>query len=189
MRRGLAYFLLSFSHAEEHVSRKHYLWKLSDGFTYLELVTIIAILAVLCAFAIPAFTGFTLAQRTQGSAQELVAILNQARRLAITQNIPYSVVVQLNPQNRLQFVCQGAVPPCPAGNVWIGSTTDANGFMGTSNGDRIIAGPQITFNTLGAATAAGTLRVQNNQGSSCLDVIVGASGRIRIAATAQGNCP
>jgi Tfp pilus assembly protein FimT len=173
------------------VSRKHYPWTLSDGFTYLELVAIFAVLAVLCAFAIPAFTGFTLAQRTQGSAQELVAMLNQARRLAITRNTPYSVEIAVAPQSQFRY-CSGSVTPCPVANIWNGATAGPNGWMSLANQDQITLGPQITFNTLGAATSAGTLRVKDAQGSTCLDVIVGASGRIRIAATprAQGApCP
>jgi Tfp pilus assembly protein FimT len=146
----------------------------------------IALIAIITAFAIPWFTSFTLAQRTQGAARELVALLNQARHLAITRNTSFSVEVQPDPQNRLRF-CSGTTTPCPGGAVWTGGPTDASGWMGTANGDRIVLGPRITFNTLGAAIPGGTLRVQNNRGTSCLDVIVSPSGRIQIAP--PGSCP
>jgi hypothetical protein len=56
------------------------------------------------------------------------------------------------------------------------------------NGSRITAGPNITFNSLGAATAAGVLRVQNSSATGSLDVCVSPSGRIRVQAVGTA-CP
>lgn len=159
----------------------------SGGFTLIELVVIIAIIGVLAVFSIPTFISFVQAQRTQGAARELVAMLNQARHLAITRNTSFSVEAQMTPQGGQLRYCSGTATPCPGANVWAGPGTGANGWIGLANGDRITLTPAITFSSLGAASTAGTLRVQNAEATSCLDVVVSPAGRIRIAAA--GGCP
>lgn len=166
--------------------RTHQRYTATDGFTFIELVVAIAIIGIVALFTAPMFVSFIQSQRTQGAARELVAFLNQARQLAITRNTPFSVEVQAAPPDRLRF-CSGSATPCPGGTVWNGPGTGANGWMALANNDRIVVAPAITFSALGAATAAGTLRVQNGQGTSCLDVVVSPAGRIRIAAA--GSCP
>lgn len=158
-----------------------------DGFSFIELVVIIAIIGVIAVFSLPTFISFVQAQRTQGAARELVAMLNQARHLAITRNTSFSVEVGTTPQGDQLRYCSGTATPCPGGTVWAGPGTGANGWMGMANGDRITLSPQITFSPLGAASTAGTMRVQNAEGTSCLDVVVSLAGRIRIAAA--GGCP
>ncbi len=158
----------------------------SGGFTFTELAVVIALIGIVSIITVPWFVSFLQAERTRGAARELVSLLNQARQLAITRNTPFSVEILTSPQDRLRF-CSGTTTPCPGGNVWIGAGTDLNGWMGMANGDRITLGPTITFSALGAAITANTLRVQDGQGTSCLDVVVSPSGRIRI--TAAGSCP
>lgn len=158
-----------------------------DGFSVIELVVMIAIIGVIAVFSSPTFISFVQAQRTQGAARELVAKLNQARHLAITQNTSFSVESQTTPQGGQLRYCSGVATPCPGANVWAGPGTGANGWMGLANGDRLTLTPAITFTSLGAASTAGTLRVQNTEGTSCLDVVVSPAGRIRIAAA--GGCP
>jgi prepilin-type N-terminal cleavage/methylation domain-containing protein len=158
----------------------------TGGFSFIELTVVIALIGILTAFMVPSLISFVQAQRTQGAARELIAFLNQARQLAITRNVPFSVEVQATPQDRLRF-CFGTVTPCPLANVWAGPGTRTDGWMGMANGDRITLAPLITFNQLGAAAPGGTLRVQNAAGTSCLDVVVSVSGRMRIAPA--GACP
>jgi prepilin-type N-terminal cleavage/methylation domain-containing protein len=170
------------------VKRQSSAFSNSGGFSFIELIVVIALIGILCAFFVPTLTTFIQAQRTQGAARELISLLNQARQLAITRNVPFSVEVQATPQDRLRF-CAGTVTPCPLANVWAGPGTRTDGWMGMANGDRITLtpAPAITFTQLGAAAPGGILRVQNTSGSSCLDVVVSVSGRMRIAPA--GACP
>lgn len=158
----------------------------SGGFTFIELAVVMGLIAIIAAISIPFLLGFARSQRTQGAARELVALLNQARQLAITRNMPFSVDVEITPQDRLRF-CSGTATPCPGETVWTGAGADANGWMRLANRDRILLGPAITFSTLGAAINAGRLRVQDAQGTACLDVVVSVSGRIRTEAAS--GCP
>jgi prepilin-type N-terminal cleavage/methylation domain-containing protein len=159
----------------------------AGGFTLVELLSVIALIAIVAAIGAPFYLSYQRAQETNGAARELITMLNQARQLAITRSASFNVEAQTSPNNRLRLVCPGATPPCPAGGVWTGPGTDASGWRVLDNSARITLNPPITFSSLGAATVAGTLRVQNSAGTGCLDVVVSPSGRIQI--TSAAACP
>jgi type IV fimbrial biogenesis protein FimT len=156
------------------------------GFTLVELLVVIGLLVIVTAISAPFYLSYQRAQETNGAAREIMTSLNQARQLAITRSNSFSVESEVNPQNRLRL-CAGTVTPCPGGSVWIGPGTDGAGWAVLDNGARITQNPRITFSSLGAATATGTLRVQNSAATGCLDVVVSPSGRIRL--TAAAGCP
>lgn len=156
------------------------------GFTLLELIVAIVVIAIVTAIGFPMFLSFQRAQETDGGAREIVVALNQARQLAITNNTSFSVELQTSPQNRLRF-CSGTATPCPSAAVWTGAGTDGSGWRGLDNAVRLVLGPTITFSSLGAATPSGRLRVQNSSATSCLDVVVNPSGGSRV--TAPLACP
>lgn len=159
----------------------------SAGFSVVELVVLVAVISVLGAIGFPLYLSYSRAQETDGAARVIVVSLNQARQLAVTRGISFSVEAQTNPNNRMRF-CSGTVVPCPGGQVYTGAGTDTNGWRRLENGSRITLGPTITFSSLGAATAAGVLRVQNSSASGSLDVCVSPSGRIRVQAVGSA-CP
>ena len=159
----------------------------SAGFTVLELGLLLAVISILCAIGFPMYLSYSRAQETDGAARVIVVALNQARQLAITRGVSFSAETQTTPNNRMRF-CSGTVVPCPGGNVYTEAGTDANGWRTLENGSRITAGPTITFNSLGAATAAGVLRVQNSSATGSLDVCVSPSGRIKVQAVGTA-CP
>lgn len=164
--------------------------KKTRGFTLIELILVIGIISIMAVLAIPMLGSFIQVSQTRGAAQELVTILNHARQLAITKNSSHSVEVQVYnaiaavdpPQNRLRF-CSGTTVPCPASAVWIGAGTDGNGWIKLVNDARIVCittvSANLVFSSLGAATTAGTLKVQNSQQTSSGYVKVSVSGRIR----------
>jgi Tfp pilus assembly protein FimT len=158
----------------------------SAGFSVVELVILTAVISVLCAIGFPLYLSYSRAQETDSAARVLVVSLNQARQLAVTRGVSYSVETQTNPNNRMRF-CSGTVAPC-AGGIFTGAETDGSGWRRLENGSRITAGPNITFSSLGGATASGVLRVQNSSATGSLDVCVSPSGRIRIQAVGTA-CP
>ena len=158
----------------------------NDGFALVELLAVIGLLVIVAAIGAPYYLSYQRAQETNGAARELITMLNQARQLAITRSSSFSVESQTSPNNRARL-CSGTTTPCPGGSVWTGGGSDASGWRTLDNGARITQNPRITFSSLGAATATGTLRVQNSSGTGCLDVVVSPSGRVRI--TAAAACP
>lgn len=164
------------------------LLKNSMGFSLMEVLIVITVIGIMAAVSIPMMLSFIQASQTRGAAQELTTLLNHARQLAITNNSSYSVEVQANPQNRMRF-CAGTTTPCTDANAWKGPGTDGSGWRSLANDARITpwSATALTFNSLGAATTPGTIRVQNLRGTSCLEVAVSASGRIR--SQTAGGCP
>jgi Tfp pilus assembly protein FimT len=158
----------------------------SAGITLVELVLLVAVISVLSAIGFPLYLSYSRAQETDGAARTLVVSLNQARQLAVMRGTSFSVETQTTPNNRMRF-CSGTSVPC-GGGIYTGAGTDTNGWRTLENRSSITLGPAITFNSLGAATAAGRLRVQNSTATGTLDVCVSPSGRIRVIA--QGaTCP
>src|SRR5574337_407642 len=90
------------------------------GFTLAELITIVAIIGIVSAGAIPFFVTFLRAMETRGASQELATLLRQARELAIARNTSYTVQIDTN-GNQLRFVDGSGTP-------WMGPGTDRNGY-------------------------------------------------------------
>jgi Tfp pilus assembly protein FimT len=159
----------------------------SAGFSLVELVVLTAVILILSAIGFPLYLSFSRAQETDGAARTIVVALNQGRQLAVTRGISFSAELQTNPNNRVRL-CSGTVVPCPGGNVFTGPETDTNGWHQLENGSRITQGPTITFNSLGAGTANGVVRVQNSSATGSLDICVSPSGRIKVQAVGA-LCP
>src|SRR5262245_60998711 len=82
-----------------------HVWTSSEGFQLAELLVLLVIIAILSAIGFPLYLSFHRAQETDGAARTVVTALAQARQLAITRGITYSVVTQTNPSNRMRFTC------------------------------------------------------------------------------------
>ena len=149
---GLAYFLLcqgELSEGQELSTRENL--KASAGYSFIELCVVIALLGIISAIAIPSLLTYIEAEKIRGAARDIVAMMNEARQLAVTRNIPFSVEGQTSPANQLRF-CSGSVSPCPAGAVWVAPSTNANGWITIDNVNLVLAQP-ITFTALGATWA------------------------------------
>lgn len=74
------------------------------GFTLLELLTAVTVLAVLLGIGVPAFNGIIRSNRTAAQANEVVAALSFARSEANKRGLPVSVCAA----NTAQSACAGA---------------------------------------------------------------------------------
>ena len=98
--------------------------QIAKGFTLLELMTALAILAVLMSVGVPSFVTMIRNNRITAQANEMVSALNYARSESVKRGIPVSVCSSTD----------GAT--CAASTTW--STgwivfTDGNGANGTVN--------------------------------------------------------
>lgn len=65
----------------------------SGGFTFLEVMVVVAILVVSAALVLPSIGQGTAALRLRAEARSVVALLRQARQLAVSQRRPHTVAV------------------------------------------------------------------------------------------------
>lgn len=77
----LAYYL--YGKSNHHFFRKRGRMKNKNGFTLLELITVIAIIGILSAIAIPSFSAWNKHARLRSATQDLMADLSMARMRAI----------------------------------------------------------------------------------------------------------
>jgi len=149
------------------------------GFTMAEMVVVIAILAILAAVSVPSLWAYVRTAALLAGAEELVAVLNGARQLAIRLN---TTVCVTNDGARARYhvgTCGGA--------AWTGVGTDADGTIRLANGVSVSGSGNLCFNYLGAGSATptpcaanGTLTVADPAGGGTMSVIMATTGRVRI---------
>lgn len=146
--------MLIASHAPRggHASRG----RCAHGFTLIELMVTVAVLAVGLSLAAPAFTQQIANYRVRGAAESIVNGLNYARAEAVRRNGPVSftldsngpgwTVAQVSPSATLQARASGETPAI--------SATSSNGALA------------LTFTPTGLVDTTGTRLVQVTLGSS-----------------------
>ena len=143
------------------------------GFSAAELIVVIAVVGVLFTMTIPFFLRYYQAAAVKSASQQVVALLNQARGLAVQQNSTAGVCVHLPSTTQMQFVQGGC-----GGIVWIGPGTDAAGNINLPQGFTMGPATDVVFNYLGAALPAVTYSVTNASTGATLTISIAISGRI-----------
>ena len=143
------------------------------GFTLAELVILIAVIGILSVMAVPAFLRYYQAATLKSGAQQFVAMINQARELAIKEN--GNVCVKLSSPTQMTY----ALNTC-TGTAWVGAGTDAAGNINLPTGLTATSSANPIFNYVGSALPAATFTLTNTQTSATLTVVVAASGRVTV---------
>jgi prepilin-type N-terminal cleavage/methylation domain-containing protein len=150
-------------------------WHRESGFTLAELVIVIAVIGILAVMAVPSFLTYLRAAGLKAGAQQVVALVNQARELAIKENS--NVCVKLPGPNATQMSYR--LGSC-AGSAWVGAGTDASGNINLPPGVTATASDNPVFNYVGSALPAATYTLTYTQTGATLTASVAASGRITI---------
>jgi prepilin-type N-terminal cleavage/methylation domain-containing protein len=147
------------------------------GFGLTELLVVVALVGMLAAIGYPQVASYMQSAALRAGAQELVAVVNGARQLAIARNTNACVTLSGNSaQYRL-----GTSAACAGGAVFVGTGTAADGTITLTNNVQITAATaNVVFSALGAAVTAGTYTVHNPYNGANLSVVVAASGRVTI---------
>jgi len=144
------------------------------GFSAPELIVVIAVVGLLFTMTIPFFLRYYQAAAVKSASQQVVALLNQARGLAIQTNSTSGVCVHLLPSaTQMQFVQDGC-----GGTVWIGPGTDAAGNINLPQGFSMGPATDVVFDYLGAALPAVTYSVTHASTGAPLTISIAISGRI-----------
>ena len=162
------------------------------GFSLAELIIVVAVIGVLSAIGMPYFISYYRASALKGGAQEVVALLNQGRQIAIKENEAVCIksdVANPNYGTKIRYLrgsCTAANTCAATGNVspciWTGAGTDQNGYVTLSENIQVRPpATDVTFTYLGASSGGSyTVRVVTNT-SATSTVTVAASGRISYA--------
>ena len=143
-----------------------------SGFSIAELVTVVAVIAVIMAAAAPFFLSYLRTSALRSGAEEMATVLNRARQIAIRDNTSMCVT---NNATSVQF----HVATC-GGTVWTGPGTDSSGVITLANAITVSSGQNIVFTYLGTASTAGAYTVTNPRDGRTMSVTVTAAGRVSV---------
>jgi Tfp pilus assembly protein FimT len=139
----------------------------------IEVVFVVAIVSVLMAVSTPMLLSYWRTSTLRAGAEELTAVLNGARQLAIKEN---TTVCVKRTGTRVRY----HTPAC-GGAAWTGLGTAPNGDIPLANNVTVSAATaDVVFTYLGAASTPGTFTVTNPVDGRTMSVIVASTGRVRI---------
>jgi type IV fimbrial biogenesis protein FimT len=153
--------------------------KPSKGFTLLELLTTIALMAVLSTIAIPNIVGVLPKYRLGGSAREILSILHYAKMAAIKENL--NVIVEFKPASE---ECVVSVDDTPENGSWDPGERILKRYTMPPGVNLLapsfdIAGNVVSFNNRGFADRTGNITVQNSMGDRRVRIL--PSGHCKIS--------
>jgi prepilin-type N-terminal cleavage/methylation domain-containing protein len=148
------------------------------GFGLAELIVVVAIVGIITALGVPSLLSYWQASRVSAGAEELAAVLNRARHLAVRQNT--TVCVERTGTN-VRMRTGGC-----GGTIWTGVGTDGAGLFRIANELQVgTLGGNAIFTSAGGATASAgamplTYSVTDPATARTRNVLVQSTGRVTI---------
>ena len=145
--------------------------KHKTGFTLLELLVVMTIIAIVTAASLPSFLKFTKTSRLRAAARNLTTALRTARRYAITKRTSYATAIYMNDCSNIK---------------------NAFTFYDSSGGRELKYAPanitftaadtfkKLTFKPRGTVDDAYTITVNDSEGRKIDITIQNVTGRIKI---------
>lgn len=150
--------------------------KQNGGFTLMEIIVVVAIMAISTTIAIPAFMKMLPGIRLNGAARQVMGDLMDARMEAVKHNNEYKVFF-LNNNHEYKILNDIDGDGVDDGGSETSRTVDIHdnyeGVTISANGDPV-------FNAKGLASSLKTITVQNSEGG-CKKVTVAITGRVKIS--------
>ncbi|MEK6193897.1 MAG: GspH/FimT family protein [Deltaproteobacteria bacterium] len=138
--------------------------KKNRGFTLMELMIVIAIIAIMSSIAIPNFIGWLPERRLDAGAQDILQGLQKSRSKAIMTNRNVIVTFDAGNNSFIAFVDEDASNDQSAGDLTIANRNMPAGVdLGVP--DFVDLGNTVTFDNRGLPSTSGTVRLQNNNGT------------------------
>lgn len=156
-----------------------------QGFTLIELMVTIAVVAILLGIAIPSFTDSTLASKLRTQANDLVAGAVLARSEAIKRNQTVTLCASSDGTSCTGTWSDGWIVISSGGTVIMKHPATATGFLISS------AQTSLTFQPTGVGATATSLvvcRATPSVGSQERVVTISATGRASVTKTENASC-
>lgn len=130
------------------------------GFTVIELMVVVAIIAIVAIFGIPSYKSVTTQNRMAGEINDLASDIELARSAAIKQGLTVTICPSANPT----ATPSATTPTCSASTQWntgwiVFIDITPNQTFSSTNGDTLLRthGPFTGSDTLVSSTTSGTL--------------------------------
>ena len=153
------------------------------GFTLMELMVTIAIIAILSAIAIPNFIAWIPKFKLGGGCRDVLAILQKTRVQAVKDNTSYVLMFNTGNESYTAFLDDGGGDPANSGNGVLDAgervlvqKTLANGIDITAT---TLPGDLVVFDTQGVASTAGSITLTDNSGNA-RQILLELAGSSRI---------
>lgn len=147
------------------------------GFTLLELLVVLAILAILGAVAIPVGSVLLPAFALNGAARQIQSELHRIKRQAISENVTFRLAFS---ETEDDYTIER-----------VGGTTTQQGIKPLPNGIDIRNAITLGFTSRGTASpgTGGTVKLCNSKGEGT-NIVLSSTGRVRICKTkaCDGTC-
>ena len=137
------------------------------GFSFFELMVVLAIMAVLASIAVPGIIGWLPKYRLGSGAQDLLAVMQTARMRAVKENT--GVTIGFNFGNDTYTVTRDDGTTITTGEMPAGIDLTDGGL-----------GASVHFNNLGFPNSGGSVGVDDNHGQSrVVELLVSGNSRIQ----------
>jgi len=160
-----------------------------QGFTLIEAMIVIAIIAIVLSLAVPSFNDFFEKNRLKRAAEDVYGMIVKAKAEAVVRNVDLSVSVDTSQwcvgyATTASCVCDpGLTVTCAVPVAGTDVTQVVDGGVLQESGVTIsenFAGSGPTFNSVRGTAGAGTIALE--AGSWQLNVVVSPQGRVKICA-------
>jgi len=167
-----------------------------NGFTLLELMIVLVIVAIGVALAVPTYQDVTQRRQTTAQAQDLAAFLTYAQSQAVKKNTPISVELKFTSSTNWCIGAAESLTGCDCtgvdtanlctidGTTWtVSSATQAHSSLvaPAPSSDLIFAFDPVRGTMIGGdLTPTHTFDVQSDSGEYKLRVDVAATGRVKV---------
>ena len=142
----------------------------TSGFTLMELMVTIAIIAILSAIVIPNFIAWVPKFKLGGASRDVLGILQKTRVQAVKDNSSYVLMFDTGNESYTAFLDDGAGTPANSGNGVLDGGETVIVQKTLANGIDIsvttLPGDWVAFNTQGIASTAGTITLTDSSGDT-----------------------
>jgi type IV fimbrial biogenesis protein FimT len=174
-----------------------------SGYTLIELLVTLAVMAILITQAIPAFTDLIDSQRLRAAARHIAADLRYARGEALKRHADVPIGVSFSPGERWcygisqQLPCDCSVQDWRSPNACLLDLSHDRQLHASSGAAyrniqlteaAFSSGQTTLFDPLRGIARAGTVALQSARGKR-LDIRISTLGRVRVCAPADSPSP